>query len=300
MKLALAASLLASAAAFAPASQGKASTALKGYENAPGAIAPVGFFGTCLAPACATGDALLVLLTHCILFSFLLDPFGLTSGIDDATFEQYRIGEIKNGRAAMLAVIGYIVPEVFRFPGEISPGVKFADLPNGIAAIDKVPHLMWMSIFFLIGSIDFTGFLGSATPTGSKYFDSGFLSFSAGSLDLDPETLKTRTENEVSNGRLAMLAFWELVRHDYQNLYNPGSEPSEHLIVRSLALASYRVYSRHRRQTRGLTLSLLRSSSKASRSSTESKEAKDRRQCRAGRRLSGSMGESLYREFEAD
>jgi hypothetical protein len=47
MKLALIASLLASAAAFAPASQGKASTALKGYESSPGAIPPVGFFGTC-------------------------------------------------------------------------------------------------------------------------------------------------------------------------------------------------------------------------------------------------------------
>jgi hypothetical protein len=55
MKLALTASLLASAAAFAPASQGKASTALKSYENAPGAIAPVGFFGTCLVTGVVEG-----------------------------------------------------------------------------------------------------------------------------------------------------------------------------------------------------------------------------------------------------
>lgn len=48
MKLALTASLLASAAAFAPSSKGKAFTALMSYETAPGAIAPVGFFGTCL------------------------------------------------------------------------------------------------------------------------------------------------------------------------------------------------------------------------------------------------------------
>jgi Chlorophyll A-B binding protein len=136
----------------------------------------------------------------------------------------------------MLAVIGYIVPEVYRFPGEIAPGVKFSDLPNGIAAIDKVPHYLWIGLFFLIGSIDFTGFLGSATPTGSQYFDSGFLSFSAGAPQMDPETLKTRTENEVSNGRLAMLAFWELIRHDYQNLYNPGMEPSDHMIVREALL----------------------------------------------------------------
>jgi Chlorophyll A-B binding protein len=172
-------------------------------------------------------------LTNAFL-SLPTDPAGLTNGISQDKFDQLRIGEIKNGRAAMLAVIGYIVPEVYRFPGEIAPGIKFADIPNGIAAIEKVPALGWIQIMFLIGAIDFTGFLGSAKPQGSQYFDAGFLSFDIGTPDMDPETLKTRTENEVSNGRLAMLAFWELVRHDYQNLYNPGVEPSDHLIVSCL------------------------------------------------------------------
>ena len=154
------------------------------------------------------------------------DPFGLTNGISQDKFDQLRLGEIKNGRAAMLAVIGYIVPEVFRFPGEIAPGIKFADIPNGIAAIEKVPALGWIQIFFLIGFVDFNGFLGSASPT-----EGAFLAFDSANPQFDAETLKTRTDNELSNGRLAMLAFWELIRHDYQNLYNPGTEPSENLIV---------------------------------------------------------------------
>jgi hypothetical protein len=33
-------------------------------------------------------------------------------------------------------------------------------------------------------------------------------------VDMDDETMKQRRTNELSNGRLAMLAFWELVRHD--------------------------------------------------------------------------------------
>ena len=33
-------------------------------------------------------------------------------------------------------------------------------------------------------------------------------------IDLDDETMAIRRVNEVSNGRLAMLAFWELVRED--------------------------------------------------------------------------------------
>ena len=40
----------------------------------------------------------------------------------------------------MFAAMGYITPEYFKFPGELSPklGLKFADIPNGLAAISKV------------------------------------------------------------------------------------------------------------------------------------------------------------------
>ena len=52
-------------------------------------------------------------------------------------------------RISMYAAMGYIVPEYFKFPGELSPklGLKFADIPNGLAAITKV----WTDfyVFFL-------------------------------------------------------------------------------------------------------------------------------------------------------
>jgi hypothetical protein len=73
MKLAVVASLVASAAAFAPAPTGKASTALQSYENAFGVVDPTGYF----------------------------DPLGLAKDIDQATFDQYRASELKvsQGRA---------------------------------------------------------------------------------------------------------------------------------------------------------------------------------------------------------
>ena len=46
MKTAIFASLIASAAAFAPAAKQATSTALNSYENELGVIAPTGFFGT--------------------------------------------------------------------------------------------------------------------------------------------------------------------------------------------------------------------------------------------------------------
>jgi hypothetical protein len=45
--------------------------------------------------------------------------------------------------------MGYITPEVAgKFPGFISPskGLAFEDIPNGLAAISKVPALGWIQI----------------------------------------------------------------------------------------------------------------------------------------------------------
>ena len=144
------------------------------------------------------------------------DPLGLSTNIDQETFDAYRASEVKHGRVCMLGVIGYVVQEVYRFPFEIAPGVKCADVPNGIAAISAIPALGWMQIFFLIGAVDYYGFLGN--------FDSGKNAF--GKDDLEELQL-----NELQNGRLAMLAFLELLRHDSQNLVQPGFDGLDNLIT---------------------------------------------------------------------
>jgi hypothetical protein len=132
------------------------------------------------------------------------------------TFDQYRTAELKHGRVAQLAVLGYIVPEIYRFPGEIAPGITFASIPNGVAAIDAIPALGWAQMIFLIGAVDYYGFLGD---------------FDAGKPDLDPEELEKRQLNELQHGRLAMLAILELLRHDSQNLVKPAFDGLDHLIT---------------------------------------------------------------------
>lgn len=107
------------------------------------------------------------------------DPLGLNKNADTATFNRRRAVEIKHGRVAMYATMGYIVPEYYKFPGGelrelcksralalrtsgdigghaerclfylacpigyLSPslGLKFSDVPSGLAAISKVPVL---------------------------------------------------------------------------------------------------------------------------------------------------------------
>merc|ERR1712050_291265 len=77
------------------------------------------------------------------------DPVGFTKDGDAAAFKRRRETEIKHGRVSMLATMGYITPEVAgKWPGYISPSsdLRFEDIPNGLAAISKVPGAGWLQI----------------------------------------------------------------------------------------------------------------------------------------------------------
>merc|ERR1719463_997919 len=86
------------------------------FENELGVQAPVGFW----------------------------DPIGYTADGNMENFKRRRATEIKHGRISMLATIGYIQPELTgKWPGYLSPstGLKFGDIPSGLAAVSKVPAL---------------------------------------------------------------------------------------------------------------------------------------------------------------
>merc|ERR1712013_502144 len=145
------------------------------------------------------------------------DPLGLAADGDDATFKRRRAVEIKHGRVCMYATIGYIVPEYFKFPGYLSPstGLKFEDVPNGLAALSKVPLFGWLQIFAFAGVIETTGFFsGSGGEIGFQKdsteagepgnYGVGFPNF-LGTVD-DAEARSTKLAAELANGRLAMMA----------------------------------------------------------------------------------------------
>jgi len=76
------ASLLASAAAFAPSTKVATSSALKmSFEDALGAQPPLGFW----------------------------DPLGLLNDADQDRFDRLRYVETKHGRISMLAILGHLV-----------------------------------------------------------------------------------------------------------------------------------------------------------------------------------------------
>merc|ERR1719379_2648222 len=75
------------------------------------------------------------------------DPAGMTKDGDAAAFRRRRETEIKHGRVAMLACMGYITPEYFKFPGECASGLEFSTIDNGLKALSQVPGAGWLQIF---------------------------------------------------------------------------------------------------------------------------------------------------------
>ncbi|EJK69096.1 hypothetical protein THAOC_09684 [Thalassiosira oceanica] len=188
MKSVIIAASVASAAAFAPTPVAKTTSALNAFEDEIGALPPVGFW----------------------------DPAGLSDGISQEKFDEYRLAELKHGRAAQLAVLGYIAPETYRFGYDLVPGqLSTNDVPNGIAAINAIPFLGWVQIVAFVGCVETYGWFTS--PTGV--------------LDLPDDILAKRQTAELQHGRVAMLAFLELIRHDSQNLAVPGFDGYDNLIT---------------------------------------------------------------------
>ena len=74
-------------------------------------------------------------------FGGIWDPLGLAEGGSDETIAWYRHAEIKHGRVAMAAFVGWwTVGAGVRFPGELAHGLDFASIPShGLEAWDAVP-----------------------------------------------------------------------------------------------------------------------------------------------------------------
>ncbi|CAJ1376894.1 unnamed protein product [Effrenium voratum] len=151
---------------------------LRAFENELGVQAPLGFW----------------------------DPLGLSKDGDVYSFKRRRSVEIKHGRICMLATMGYITPEVAgKFPGYLDPTIKlkFEDIPNGLAAISKVPLAGWIQMIAYAGfceiSAGYDADVNKRTP-GDMGWKPPLFGNNA------PEMKQRRLNVEIANGRLAMMA----------------------------------------------------------------------------------------------
>ena len=186
MKLATIALLTGSAAAFAPAQVGKATTALSAdFSKEAGAMAPLGFF----------------------------DPLNLLENGDQEYFDRLRATEIKHGRISMLAVWGYIATGTgWRLPGMEEVGTGFKAFEN----LDKLPFeargVFPLTLFTMI-MLEFSvmqDFAGTAEFPGD--LRNGVVDFGWDNFD---EATKLKKRNiEINNGRAAMMGILGLMVHE--------------------------------------------------------------------------------------
>ena len=189
MKSAILATLIASAAAFAPAKDAAKTSALSmSFENELGAQPPLGFF----------------------------DPLGMVADGDQEKFDRLRYVEIKHGRICMLGVVGYLVNKAgIYLPGDIDmSGTKFSDLGSGWDASFAVPVAGALQVFAFVGALEL-GVMKDIEGTGNEHVGD----FRNGAFDLgwdtfDEETKLTKRAVELNQGRAAQMGLLGLMVHD--------------------------------------------------------------------------------------
>ena len=183
MKTAIIASLIAGATAFAPAKQSAGSSALEAkaksvFAEELGAQAPLGYF----------------------------DPMGICKDEDQAVFDRLRFVEIKHGRVAMLAVVGYLTTEAgIRVPGyeDVSPGFKaFTTMPPSA--------FVYMGFTIMCLEIMMRDATGESEHIGD--FRNGWIDF--GWDNLDEATKLKKRSIELNNGRAAQMGILGLMVHE--------------------------------------------------------------------------------------
>uniref|UniRef100_A0A7S1B749 Plastid light harvesting protein n=1 Tax=Corethron hystrix TaxID=216773 RepID=A0A7S1B749_9STRA len=90
-------------------------------------------------------------------FGGVWDPLGLADIGSDETLAWYRHAEVKHGRVAMAAFVGWwAVGAGLRLPGELSHGLDFASIPSkGIGAWDATPGWGKAQMLLFAGLIEF-------------------------------------------------------------------------------------------------------------------------------------------------
>lgn len=186
--LLITAALVASASAFAPAQQAQvSSTSLNEFAN--------GYVGGEGPEPMIMGGT-----------SKNWDPAGFAERAPE-WLPWFREAELKHGRAAMLATLGFVVPEFIRVPGE---AYSFEAVPSILAAHDALPESM-IQIFGWISFMEAVSFPALANMGEFDRAPGDFGFDPIGLFPEDPAKQKEMQLAELKNGRLAMCAIGGMV-----------------------------------------------------------------------------------------
>jgi len=132
------------------------------------------------------------------------DPLGLSDKMDESNLNLIRAAELKHGRVAMLATVGWVWTATgSHWNGMLSTskGISFADCAaagNPLAAAAKVPGAGIWQMIFAIGALEV--FWENKYPAAECAGN-----FGVPAVTSDPAKLKELATIELKHGRLAMI-----------------------------------------------------------------------------------------------
>ena len=163
-------------AAFAPATQTKSGSTLSAWkdETVVGIVAPTGYF----------------------------DPLGLSKGKSDEVMAHYREAELKNGRVAMAACLGWYITAA-----GVHPAFNSALSSDPLAAAKELPAVGWIQFVLGCGAIEW---MAEQIKKRPGYVPGDVLG-AAYWVDDSDEGWVDYQNRELSNGRLAMVAIMGII-----------------------------------------------------------------------------------------
>ncbi|GMH82293.1 hypothetical protein TrVE_jg11836 [Triparma verrucosa] len=138
-------------------------------DDALGAIAPMGYF----------------------------DPLGLSRNKDDATMKLYREAELKHGRVAMAACLGWYVTAA-----GVHPAFNSQLSSDPLKAMAQLPLIGWVQFVLGCGAIEWMAWKIKERPG----YQPGDILGAAEWVDNTDEGWVDYQTKEINNGRLAMIA----------------------------------------------------------------------------------------------
>lgn len=180
MKIATLLALIGSAAAFAPVSQTRSSTtALSAWKDdtVVGILPPVGFF----------------------------DPLGFSNNKSDEIMNYYREAELKHGRVAMAACLGWYITA-----GGVHPAFNSELSSDPLEAAGQLSFVGWLQFILGCGAVEW---LTEKIKSRPGYVPGDVLGASYW-VDNSDEGWVDYQNKEIQNGRLAMLAFAGILTQD--------------------------------------------------------------------------------------
>jgi hypothetical protein len=126
------------------------------------------------------------------------DPLGLSKDKSDEVMAYYREAELKNGRVAMAACLGWFITA-----GGVHPAFNSELSSDPLEAAKQLPPVGWLQFILGCGAIEWLAEKIKARPGyvpgdifGASYW-----------VDNSDEGWVAYQNKEITNGRLAMLAF---------------------------------------------------------------------------------------------